>query len=757
MKKFLNVILVAALLCPGLQSFAQNDIRQRNSGTVVADVLAEMPAQNASVLESNMKDLAAFAPESIRLLGEMLVPAGKGDNSRVEYALSAVAAFASADADSRTAVLDGLKAAAAAQADEYNRAFIESQIRLLGVSVPARTIPAPAPMKASRVIRAMKSSVRSCRVQALARAESYADDAFFSKLISAKRHPEADSDILYWLGERKAASCMDFIIDGLDGEYAEDAAMAAAKIGGHEAAVALCALLEGEKASVAESALRYFNGSFTDELAEVAAKASPEALGRMLSIASSRHITSMSSFAFESGNYACLAGMVTAEDAPKLASLLDSASEKDVEALSAAYIKSISYMEDACPVVMDAIAGAKNPSRFYRALASTGKDEAVDFLAARYRAGEASALDAAASMSGKKVQQLLLEGAATDSRYVPRYVELLTGESSNEVLLCRRLIEVVPLARTAEQKEAVISAMSGVALPDMLVEVERFMDDAEVSHSAALAAKSIMARGDVVIDASQLQRAAAKAKAILLANGEADDKYAVNEIDNILASHKVYPKSELTEEEKALGFEMLYDGGNLDKWIGDKDGYRSMNGVINVTAHWGLSSGNLYTAKEYRDFIYRFEFVFLEPGVNNGVGIRTPVGVDAAFDGMCECQILDHDDPIYKGLNDYQVHGSAYGIIPAKRVVHKPVGEWNEEEIEVRGMHVKVTLNGEVILDGDLSEACQGHNVAPDGTGFNPYMTDHRNHPGMFNEKGHISFCGHGSGLQFRNVRILEL
>ena len=131
MKKFLNVILAAALLCLGLQSFAQNDIRQRNSGTVVADVLAEMPAQNASVLESNMKDLAAFAPESIRLLGEMLVPAGKGDNSRVEYALSAVAAFASADADSKTAVLDGLKAAAAAQSDEYNRAFIESQIGLL--------------------------------------------------------------------------------------------------------------------------------------------------------------------------------------------------------------------------------------------------------------------------------------------------------------------------------------------------------------------------------------------------------------------------------------------------------------------------------------------------------------------------------------------------------------------------------------------------------------------------------------------------
>ena len=77
--------------------------------------------------------------------------------------------------------------------------------------------------------------------------------------------------------------------------------------------------------------------------------------------------------------------------------------------------------------------------------------------------------------------------------------------------------------------------------------------------------------------------------------------------------------------------------------------------------------------------------------------------------------------------------------------------------ILLRGNHIKVTLNGVVINDGDLKEACQGHNVAPDGSKVNPYTVDHRNHPGMFNHKGHISFCGHGKGLQFRNVRILDL
>ena len=201
---------------------------------------------------------------------------------------------------------------------------------------------------------------------------------------------------------------------------------------------------------------------------------------------------------------------------------------------------------------------------------------------------------------------------------------------------------------------------------------------------------------------------------------------------------------------------MLFDGTDMSKWTGNLKNYSLINGTIYVTANYG-SGGNLYTEKEYSDFILRFEFCFERPGVNNGVGIRTPKDVDAAYWGMCECQILDHDDPIYKDLNIYQVHGSAYGIIPAKRIVHKPVGTWNYEEIKVVGDRITVTLNGEVILDGNLREACKGHNVAPDGSDYNPYTVDHRNHPGMFNKKGYISFCGNGPGIRFRNIRVLDL
>lgn len=215
------------------------------------------------------------------------------------------------------------------------------------------------------------------------------------------------------------------------------------------------------------------------------------------------------------------------------------------------------------------------------------------------------------------------------------------------------------------------------------------------------------------------------------------------------------PIFSLPLEEKNKGYEILFDGSSLHKWTGNTNSYITEDGTIYVEASYG-SGGNLYTKKEYSDFILRFEFCFEREGVNNGIGIRTPMGVDAAYHGM-EIQILDHDSPIYKGLHEYQQHGSVYGIIPAKRVKFGSLGTWNTEEIRAVGDHITVTVNGEVILDGNIREACKGHNVAENGSENNPYTTDHLNHPGLFNKKGHIGFCGHGEGIRFRNVRILNL
>lgn len=184
----------------------------------------------------------------------------------------------------------------------------------------------------------------------------------------------------------------------------------------------------------------------------------------------------------------------------------------------------------------------------------------------------------------------------------------------------------------------------------------------------------------------------------------------------------------------------LFDGESLDGWKGALDGYKAEEGCLICIPEKG---GNLYTEKEYANFVFRFEFR-LQEGANNGVGLRTPDEGDAAYVGL-ECQILDDSAERYKNLKPYQFHGSIYGVIPAKRGFQKPVGEWNTQEITLDGRHVTVKLNGETIVDGDLDEAST------------PKTIDGQDHPGLKREKGHIGFLGHGTKVELRNLRIKEL
>lgn len=198
----------------------------------------------------------------------------------------------------------------------------------------------------------------------------------------------------------------------------------------------------------------------------------------------------------------------------------------------------------------------------------------------------------------------------------------------------------------------------------------------------------------------------------------------------------------LIPEEEKEGFKLLFNGKNLDNWIGNKVDYSAEGGLLQINPKEG-NHGNLFTEKEYSDFIFRFEFQ-LTPGANNGIGIHAPLEGDAAYVGK-EIQVLDNTAEIYKDLQPYQYHGSVYGVIPAKREFLKPVGEWNSEEIWVKGDDIKITLNGTVIVEGNMKTASKRGTM------------DHKDHPGLLRHKGYIGFLGHGSALKFRNIRIKEL
>jgi hypothetical protein len=197
-------------------------------------------------------------------------------------------------------------------------------------------------------------------------------------------------------------------------------------------------------------------------------------------------------------------------------------------------------------------------------------------------------------------------------------------------------------------------------------------------------------------------------------------------------------KDDPAADEAKQGFVRVFDGKTLKGWQGAVKGYTVKDGTMICEP-----GGDLFTAKQYANFVLRFEFK-LPPGGNNGVSIRAPLDgkIPTAYSGM-EIQILDDGHPKYKDLHDYQVHGSIYGVVPAKRGFLKLVGQWNQEEITADGSRIKITVNGTVVLDADIAKI----DKTPDG----------QKHPGLHNAKGYIGWAGHGDPVAFRNIRIKEL
>jgi hypothetical protein len=191
------------------------------------------------------------------------------------------------------------------------------------------------------------------------------------------------------------------------------------------------------------------------------------------------------------------------------------------------------------------------------------------------------------------------------------------------------------------------------------------------------------------------------------------------------------------------GFTPIFDGKSLSGWTGDgntPENYEVVDGAIRCKAGKG---GVLYYNKEYGDFKARVEFR-LPPGGNNGLAIRYPGKGDTAYNGMCELQVLDDGHPKYaKTLDPRQAHGSVYGMIAAKRGFLRPTGEWNFQEVTVKGPKIKVELNGTVILDGDVSQV-------------DTFMGK-RPHPGKDRTSGFFGFAGHNDPVEFRNVAIKSM
>jgi hypothetical protein len=191
-----------------------------------------------------------------------------------------------------------------------------------------------------------------------------------------------------------------------------------------------------------------------------------------------------------------------------------------------------------------------------------------------------------------------------------------------------------------------------------------------------------------------------------------------------------HPTAELSDAERAEGFELLFDGRTLEGWTtlnDDPGGWSVRDGVLYCE---GVNGPWLRTRRRYGDFVLRLEFKISDEG-NSGVFIRAPLVARASRFGM-EVQILGVSGPVSK----QSTTGAIYDVLAPTKDAARPPGAWNDAEIDCRGSRVKIHLNGELVQDFDMDQVDELKNRLRCGV---------------------IGLQDHNDEVWFRNIRIKTL
>lgn len=216
----------------------------------------------------------------------------------------------------------------------------------------------------------------------------------------------------------------------------------------------------------------------------------------------------------------------------------------------------------------------------------------------------------------------------------------------------------------------------------------------------------------------------------------------------------------LSEEEKAAGWDLLFDGKTLDGWkrynhdsigplwsVVDSTIMCNGEGLTEGTANVG---GSLMTLRSFGNFELELEWK-ISPGGNSGILYHVVEKPEYKHDYETGPEFQLMDDPGWKGeLTEAQKAGSNYDMYaaPATKIL-KPAGEWNAARIVYNNGHVEHWLNGEKTVEFE-----EGN---PD------YQERYKkskwvNYPGWNQSKtGFLSLQDHGAPIFFRNIKVRAL
>lgn len=212
----------------------------------------------------------------------------------------------------------------------------------------------------------------------------------------------------------------------------------------------------------------------------------------------------------------------------------------------------------------------------------------------------------------------------------------------------------------------------------------------------------------------------------------------------------------LTEKEAAQGWQLLFDGHSLAGW----KGYNSeqvfscwsvKNGELICQGEGGSeTAGDIITTQKFDNFELSIEWS-ISPQGNSGIFYHVLEGEQyhAAYETGPEYQLID-DAGWPGGLEDWQQSGADYGMYTAgKDKKLMPVGEWNHTRIIYNNNQVEHWLNGVKIVDFQA--------YSPEWK-LKKELSKWKDYPGYaISGKGHIGLQNHGSGVKFRNIKVMVL
>ncbi len=217
----------------------------------------------------------------------------------------------------------------------------------------------------------------------------------------------------------------------------------------------------------------------------------------------------------------------------------------------------------------------------------------------------------------------------------------------------------------------------------------------------------------------------------------------------------------LTSQEKADGWQLLFDGTTLDGWR-DYNGdsltgpWTVVDGTIMAEGNGSDANGYIVTDKEYANFDLKWEWK-ISKGGNSGMlyHVVERQGFPVPYTTGPEYQLIDDEN--YAEMNggyvleDWQRCGVDYAMYLPDFDTRdlKPAGEWNQSEIIFDNGHVIYLLNGKVTVEFDAwSQDWFDRKASGKWAECTEYGMAHR---------GHICLQDHGYPAWFRNVKIKEL